>query len=235
MLFTNYSLVSPATRAKKKKDAGTYRRDQTPIPLPVPAALPVHRPTQPLLPDQLRLHLHHLRRIIADHQPRRVVVAPTRTNAPIILHTLTPNRKSLVVIHAHLPTPLALALIGGSRAVGISKASPVQRHTDDELLPRHARGDEVSKSVRGAERRASGVARVGVPVRLVAGGRVPAAGIVVRHQVPEIQVPIHGREVEAVVVLRAGGRGDGEQVVRPWGVLGRVAVERVAGCFQEED
>lgn len=117
--------LSLAQQHDQEKDAGTYRRDQTPIPLPVPAALPVHRPTQPLLPDQLRLHLHHLRRVIADHQPRRVVVAPTRTNAPIILNTLTLDRKGLVVIHAHLPTPLSLALIGGSRAVGISKAAPV--------------------------------------------------------------------------------------------------------------
>lgn len=89
--------------------------------------------------------------------------------------------------------------------------------------------------MRGAERRAGGVARVRVPVRLVAGGGVPAAGVVVRHQVPEVQVPVHGREVQAVVVLGSRGRRHREQVVRPWGVLGCVAVERVAGCFQEED
>lgn len=42
------------------------------------------------------------------------------------------------------------------------------------------------------------------------GDGVPRAGIVVGHQVPEIKVSVHGFEVERLVVLRAGGAGDGK-------------------------
>lgn len=42
----------------------------------------------------------------------------------------------------------------------------------------------------------------GVQVCLVAGDRVPGAGVVIGHEVPEVKVLVHFGEMELFVVLR---------------------------------
>lgn len=82
-----------------------------------------------------------------------------------------------------------LQCLGGQR----SRRLP----TDDELL----RGDALrGVPLDGAIRR-DGVGRpIVVQGRLVAGGRVPRASVVVRHQVPEREVLVHLAHFEHLVV-----------------------------------
>lgn len=66
------------------------------------------------------------------------------------------------------------------------------------------------------------------------GERVPRAGVVVGHEVPEVEGGVHGRQVQFFVVLRAGGTGGREE--EPVAVVpGGVGVEGGAGLAQEED
>lgn len=41
----------------------------------------------------------------------------------------------------------------------------------------------------------------------MAGGGIPGAGIVIGHEVPGVEVGVHGSEVQLVVISGAGGAG----------------------------
>lgn len=69
----------------------------------------------------------------------------------------------------------------------------------------------VGEGAGGGEGRAGGGAGCGVEVGLVAGERVPRAGVVVGHEVPEVEGGVHGLQVQVFVVLRAGGTGGREE------------------------
>ena len=51
----------------------------------------------------------------------------------------------------------------------------------------------------------------GVEIGLMPGGRVPGASVVVSHQIPEVEMFIHGFEMELFVILRACGTGYREE------------------------
>jgi hypothetical protein len=70
---------------------------------------------------------------------------------------------------------------------------------------------------------------------LVARGGVPGARVVVGHDVPGVEVGVHGGQVEGVVVLGSRGRGDGELEVVARGVGCRVGIEGLAAGAQEGD
>ena len=68
-----------------------------------------------------------------------------------------------------------------------------------------------------------------VEVSLVSSDGVPRPCVVVCHQVPEVEMLIHGFEVEFLVVLRAGGAGNGEEKFAVAGAMGVMMV----GCGVE--
>lgn len=54
----------------------------------------------------------------------------------------------------------------------------------------------------GGEGGGVGIGAGGVQVCLVASNRVPGAGVVIRHEVPEVKILVHFGEMEFFVVLR---------------------------------
>lgn len=64
---------------------------------------------------------------------------------------------------------------------------------------------------------------------------VPATREVIAHQVPEVEVTIHVRDPELLVVDGTAGSGNGQEEMEPIGVGSGILVECSAGFLKEED
>ena len=174
-----------------------YKRlDQTALPRSsITTTLPPHPPSHPHLPHKIRLALYHPLRIERDHHLLLCIVAPTRSTRSIPVtffkHLRARLRQNLVVPDALLPASLTCALEMVSRPLGPRKRPPVHRHPQHDLLCSHTMPDIVLHRCLRAKRRRMQHILGRVQIRLVSRPLVPRAGIVVRHQVPEIQILVH--------------------------------------------
>jgi hypothetical protein len=186
----------------------THRTNQTSIALLVTRTLPPHTTSKTHLRNDLTLARNNLRRIITNHSALSGIIAPARDEIHVIVHRGTRLGKDFVVVHTCFPRSLADARVRRSRTISVGEGTAVQGHAEDDFVERNASGLIVAESLGGVERRGYRGRRGGVEVCLVAGSCVPGAGIVVGHEVPEVEVLIHGAEFHFVVVGGAGGGGD---------------------------
>ena len=160
-------------------EENTYVGDDTTTILPVAAQLPPHSSTKTLLLDILHLSLRHIERVVRNQRLRIAVVGVRSARFLIVVHLSAGMRQILVVPDAGLPRALADTLEGLSDAGRVGEGAAVERHAEDDLVRGYALANiYVDDGVR-VERRACW-ARVGlVEVGLVAGGFVPATGVVI--------------------------------------------------------
>ena len=66
------------------------------------------------------------------------------------------------------------------------------------------------------KRRRLGMAFRRKHIRLMPRLRVPRPGEIIRHHVPEIEIPVHFAELQPLEVRGSRGGGDGEEEMRAW-------------------
>ena len=211
------------------------RRNQARRARLVRAAVPKHAAAQAFALDVRDFRRRDRGIVVADELLGRGVVAPRRHHARRV-RGLSRARlgQRLVVPHAVLPAAGADAGKRLAHARGGFEAAAVERLAHDDLAGRDAGGDVVLDRSVGRVWRAAGVVGAGVEVGVVAGDGVPRAGVVVGHQVEEVEVGVHVGEVEHLVVGRAGGHGGREERGGDAG-RGGVCVQCAANGLQEQD
>lgn len=130
----------------------------------------------------------------------------------------------LVIPDAILPATLADPAVVFAGAVGVLERAAVQRHAQHHLITRYAVAGIVRNSLFGIEGRCIRVRVAMIQVRLVAGLGVPAASVVVGHEVDEVEVRLHLLEAQLLVVGGTRGCGNGQQEGRTGEVLRGEAV-----------
>lgn len=174
------------------------------LPTLITAALPPHSTAQPALLDELNLPLRHGHGIVRDHRPAGAVIAPRCTRIRVQVLSGSWSRKGLVVPDTLLPATFADPGEGSTGAIGVGECASVQRHAQDHLRGWDtAHVDVVVQGRDGGEGGAGWVGGRWVEVGLVAGYGVPATGVVVAHEVVEVEVGGHFAEAEFGEVLRA--------------------------------
>lgn len=107
----------------------------------------------------------------------------------------------LVVPDAVFPASRADAVEWLSGSVGVGEGAAIQRQAHDDLFGadavRGVVGDGLLGVIWGCEWVGRGVVQVGELACLGA----PAAGVVVRHQVPEVEILVHVGQVHLFVVV----------------------------------
>ena len=166
-------------RVRKERGGNTYIGDDTPVILPIPAKLPPHGPTKPLLLDIPRLPPRHIKRIVRNQRLGVFVVRIRSTSGFIVVLLGTWLRQRFVVPYALFPGPLAHALERRAEACSVGEGAAVEGHAEDDFVGGDALARvDVDYGVGvegGAGWAGGGVEEVG----LVAGVLVPAAGVVV--------------------------------------------------------
>jgi hypothetical protein len=115
----------------------------------------------------------------------------------------------LVIPDTILPASLSNTAERLSRPIGVLKRPSIQRHSQDDLIRWYALADVILYRGFGAKRRAGGILLGGEEIGLVPGIRVPGAGVVVGHEVPEVEVLVYLPEFVERKVGGSRGGGDG--------------------------
>lgn len=114
----------------------------------------------------------------------------------------TSLRERLVVPHSILPAALANAVIRLAESVGVGKGAAVERHAQDDFVCGDSAGAVQIECGLGVEWCGEGVGGVVVYVGLVTGEGGEAARVIVRHEIPEVQLLIHVFEVQDLDLVR---------------------------------
>lgn len=181
----------------------------------ITAQFPPHRTPKSTGPDIINLPRRDQRRIIANHLPITGRIAPARNQSLVVVFLRTRMRESLVVPHPILPRPLPNALKRPAGPLGLLERAPVKRESTDEFVRPDATGYICADGRVGVKRRDVGHVWRGVDVRHVPRFRVPAAGEIITHQVPEVEELVHLADSELGIVHFPAWRGDGEQEAFP--------------------
>lgn len=183
--------------------------------------LPPHGAAEPVVTNVFDLVHRHLHSVVRDHGSGGRVVAICR--ARVLVEVLVRSRtgKVLVVPNSVLPASFTGPAVRLSGTIRILESAPVQRHSNHHLVTRNAVVDVIPDRLFSIERSAVWVVVALEQVCLMACFRIPRAGKIIRHQIDKVEVARHRTKVQLHVILRTGGRGNGQQEVR-------VAMTRVA-------
>lgn len=209
--------------------------NQAPLSTPIPRTLPPHRTPQPLTLQPPRLLPRHLHRIVRHQMLLNRIIAIRSAGLAIPLLRRPHQRQRLEIKNPILPTPFPNPAKRPSQALRLAKRPPVQRHPKHDLVPRDTLPLVVPHRALAVERRRVRVLPAGEDIRLMPCLRVPRPGIVVRHQVPEIKIPVHATDIHLLVVLRAGRTRYCQFKVVLVRQGRRVGVHGFSACFEEQD
>lgn len=99
----------------------------------------------------------------------------------------------------------------------------------------NALGFVVFDCLAGVERRGGGVSLRRLYVGLVSRTRVPGAGVIIRHQIPEVEIAVHAADVHHLVVRGPGRTRNGEFEMVFVRQRSAVRIHGFPACFEQQD